>query len=90
MLKRACKKLIRLYQKTLSPDHGPLRRIYPYGCCKYYPSCSEYTIRAIEHRGIARGVGLGFVRILRCNPFCDGGIDLSYKKNAREVSKESI
>jgi len=68
-------KAIRLYQRTLSPDHGPLRRLYPDGYCRFSPTCSEYTAGAIEKHGFCLGVGLGFWRILRCNPWCRGGYD---------------
>lgn len=67
--------LIRLYQKTLSPDHGLLRHKYPHGFCKYAPSCSEYTRISIEKHGIFRGVAKGAWRILRCNPWSSGGVD---------------
>lgn len=42
--------------------------------CKYYPTCSEYTKQAIEKYGAFKGVFLGFVRILKCNPFSKGRI----------------
>jgi putative membrane protein insertion efficiency factor len=67
---------INIYQKTLSPDHGPLRAHYPHGFCKYYPSCSEYTKQSVEKHGIY-GLYLGFLRIIKCNPFSKGGIDLA-------------
>ena len=44
-------------------------------CCKYYPSCSEYTKQAISKYGTIRGVFLGIKRIIRCNPFSKGGYD---------------
>lgn len=72
-------KAIRLYQATISPNHGPLAR-NPITGCRFYPSCSEYTIRAINERGAILGSLLGAWRILRCNPFSAGGIDESYKK----------
>ena len=68
--------LIRLYQYTLSLDHGPLRRqLAPQGYCKFSPSCSEYTYQAIAAYGVFRGFGLGGSRILRCNPWSNGGDD---------------
>ena len=68
--------MIRLYQKTLSFDHGWLSLFFPYGYCRYEPSCSQYTYEAIEKRGIFSGLVLGAWRILRCNPFSHGGIDM--------------
>jgi len=43
--------------------------------CKYYPSCSEYMKQAIEKYGCFKGVSLGIIRILKCNPFSKGGYD---------------
>lgn len=67
--------LINIYQKTISPDHGVFKHNHPNGFCKYYPSCSEYTKQAVEKYGIL-GLFKGFYRILRCNPWSQGGIDL--------------
>lgn len=67
--------LIRLYQKTLSPDHGIVKVIFPYGYCKYQPTCSEYGYQAIEKFGLIKGIPLTLWRILRCNPFSKGGHD---------------
>ena len=43
--------------------------------CRFYPSCSEYMMTAIERFGIIKGIGLGLKRIGRCHPGCEGGID---------------
>ena len=43
--------------------------------CKYYPTCSEYTKLAIDKYGSIRGIFLGCIRILKCNPFSKGGYD---------------
>jgi len=59
--------LLRLYQLTLSPLFGP--------CCRFYPSCSEYMIGAIQRHGAARGMFLGIARLAKCHPFHSGGID---------------
>lgn len=67
---------IRLYQKTLSPDHGPIKHFYPHGYCKYYPTCSQYGYEVIKKRGIFIGSVKAVWRILRCNPWSKGGIDL--------------
>lgn len=58
---------IRLYQRGLSP-------LLPRSC-RYEPSCSQYAIDAIRVFGIARGTVLAGWRLLRCNPFSDGGFD---------------
>ncbi len=64
-----------IYQKTLSPDHGPLKALFPYGYCRFHPTCSEYTKQTIYKRGLTIGILKGSWRILRCNPFSKGGID---------------
>jgi uncharacterized protein len=67
--------LIKLYQRSLSPDHGPRRLLYPFGYCRYHPTCSEYAIDALRKHGLVGG-GLKTVwRLLRCNPFSKGGYD---------------
>lgn len=43
--------------------------------CKYYPTCSEYTIQAIEKYGCIKGAYYGAKRIIRCNPISKGGYD---------------
>lgn len=67
--------LIKLYQKTLSPDHGYVSVLFPYGYCKFRPTCSEYSYSALEKYGLLRGIPLAMWRILRCNPCSKGGID---------------
>ncbi len=74
-MRKAALFMIRVYQKTLSPDHGPLSRKYPHGFCRFHPSCSEYSYQAIKKYGIIKGVGKGFWRIARCNPWSKGGND---------------
>lgn len=60
--------MIRFYRKYLSGMKG--------GCtCKYYPTCSQYGLEAIEKYGALKGGALEVWRILRCNPFSKGGYD---------------
>ena len=63
-------KLIQFYQKRISPI---IKRCGI--CCKYYPTCSEYTKQAILKYGSFKGIGLGMKRIIKCNPFSKGGYD---------------
>jgi uncharacterized protein len=58
---------IRIYQRLISPAFGDR--------CRYYPSCSEYAVQAIQSYGILRGLVLAGWRILRCNPWSHGGVD---------------
>ena len=66
---------IRLYQRTLSLDHGWLGFLFPDGYCQYHPSCSEYTHQAISRFGLIKGGKLAVWRVIRCNPWSKGGID---------------
>ncbi len=43
--------------------------------CRYFPSCSEYGIEAVEKKGVVKGLYLTFKRIIRCHPFAKGGYD---------------
>ncbi len=63
------------YQKTLSFDHGPLRKIFPFWGCRFHPTCSQYTYEAISKYGIFKGSCLGLRRIIRCTPLSKGGYD---------------
>jgi len=67
-------KMIRVYQKIFSPDHGIFSSVLPYGC-RFRPTCSEYSYQAIEKYGIMKGGFLGLKRLLRCHPFSRGGYD---------------
>lgn len=68
-------KAITLYQRTLSPDTGMFRVFFPFGFCRYHPTCSEYTKQAIARHGAVKGLGKGAWRITRCNPYTRGGFD---------------
>ncbi|MBU4342523.1 MAG: membrane protein insertion efficiency factor YidD [Candidatus Omnitrophica bacterium] len=70
-LKKLVKNSIKFYHNYLSP--------LTLCQCRYHPSCSQYTIDAIDGRGIFFGLLKGAARILRCNPFFPGGHD-PYKK----------
>lgn len=67
--------LIKIYQRTLSPDHGIFKARWPHGFCRYYPSCSQYAIESIIANGLFRGSWQGIKRIIRCNPFAQPGVD---------------
>ncbi len=74
-MRRLLQYLIRLYQNTLSLDHGPLRRLTTQPRCKFHPTCSQYAHDAIGRFGVFKGVYLGVKRIFRCHPWTIGGID---------------
>ena len=67
-MKRVLLALIRFYRRELSP-----RKRRP--CCRYFPTCSQYAVTAIERYGAIKGGRLAAWRILRCNPFSKGGYD---------------
>ena len=68
MIRKLSISLIHFYQKFLS-------RLKPYPTCKYIPTCSCYACEAIEKNGVIIGSLLAIWRILRCNPFSNGGYD---------------
>lgn len=74
VLRSSALMLIKVYQKTLSPDHGLLRGLTLYGC-RFHPTCSEYGYAAIEKYGLIKGCWKIFKRIMRCHPFTKGGYD---------------
>lgn len=59
--------LIKFYRKYISPLKPP--------CCRFYPTCSEYAIEALEKYGALKGSYMSIKRILRCHPFNPGGYD---------------
>ena len=67
MIKKLLIYPIKFYQKHISPGSRPR--------CRFYPTCSQYAIEAIEKRGAVVGSLLAIYRILRCNPLCKGGYD---------------
>ncbi len=67
--------VLRLYQKTLSFDYGIFKYLFPYGHCRFHPTCSQYAIQAIIKYGIIKGGIKACWRVLRCNPFNKGGFD---------------
>jgi putative membrane protein insertion efficiency factor len=66
-MRRLTMGLIVIYQRTVSPLLGP--------ACRFVPSCSQYTLEAVEKYGSLRGVWMGARRIARCHPFHAGGYD---------------
>jgi len=56
-----------IYQRCVSPFLGPR--------CRFYPTCSTYAAAVIRRFGIIRGGWLALSRLVRCNPWCEGGVD---------------
>ena len=59
--------ILKFYKTTVSPFLPP--------ACRFTPTCSEYTMQAVEKYGAFRGTWMGAKRILRCQPFSKGGFD---------------
>ena len=66
-MKWLIRKLIRGYQLAVSPLLGQR--------CRFYPTCSQYTLEAVETHGVLRGLWLGVRRVAKCHPFHPGGFD---------------
>lgn len=67
---------VKLYRKFISPLFPPT--------CKYYPTCSAYSLEALEKHGFFKGTALTVWRILRCNPWSLGGVDYVPDRLTRE------
>ena len=65
-MKKVVLNLLVFYKKHISRGNN----------CRFIPSCSEYTYEAVDKYGIAKGLTMGFWRVLRCNPLSKGGVDL--------------
>ncbi|MGV6850572.1 MAG: membrane protein insertion efficiency factor YidD [bacterium] len=70
-------KLLRFYQLFISPLLG--------NRCRFYPTCSQYMIEAIQIHGVLRGILLGLKRLGRCQPFCEGGVDPVPELNSKKT-----
>lgn len=72
--------IIKFYRRFLSPVKGMFYHIFSPGAaehvgCRFYPTCSQYAIEAVEKYGAFKGSIMAGSRILRCNPFNKGGYD---------------
>ncbi|MBE6605721.1 MAG: membrane protein insertion efficiency factor YidD [Ruminococcaceae bacterium] len=74
-MKNICIIILKIYQKYISPLKKP--------CCRFTPTCSSYAIEAFSKRGFFVGLALTVWRVLRCNPFCNGGYDPVPEKNKK-------
>ncbi len=75
-MKKALMSIIRFYQRRISPLFGPK--------CRYYPTCSQYALEALEEWGAFKGTLLTIRRLMRCNIFFPGGVDPVPKKKEKK------
>ena len=68
MIRKGLILLIKTYKKLISPLLG--------NNCRFYPTCSEYTMESVKKFGVVKGIFLGIKRIIKCHPFNPGGTDL--------------
>jgi putative membrane protein insertion efficiency factor len=73
--------MIKAYQKLISPLLTPR--------CKYYPSCSTYAELAIGEFGI-KGFFMAIRRLVRCNPFSNGGVDYPSKNAIITIRERQV
>ncbi|NYE64060.1 hypothetical protein FHW58_005295 [Duganella sp. 1224] len=66
-MKTVLRFLLRFYQLAISPMMRP--------SCRFYPSCSNYALEALQVHGAARGSWLAVKRVCRCHPWHEGGLD---------------
>lgn len=87
MMKKILMKLIRFYQKHISPATQPT--------CRYHPTCSSYALEAVDKHGALKGGIMSSARILRCNPFVEGGVDkvpdyFTVRRNPENIGEQYL
>ncbi|MDA0347602.1 MAG: membrane protein insertion efficiency factor YidD [Verrucomicrobia bacterium] len=65
--------LVFIYQHVLSPIKNAL--LGPGGCCRFHPTCSEYTLESVKAHGTIKGLYFSIIRLSKCQPFHGGGYD---------------
>jgi putative membrane protein insertion efficiency factor len=84
-MKKALQLPIHVYRKFISPLKPPT--------CRFYPTCSQYALEALEEHGAVKGSWLAAKRIAKCHPFHPGGIvhvPLSAKRKAQEAREKAV
>jgi len=74
--------LVRFYRYFISPLFPP--------SCRHYPTCSQYAIEALDKHGFFKGTYLASVRILKCNPFFEGGYDPVPEKKQKHTEFNNL
>jgi putative membrane protein insertion efficiency factor len=84
-MKKVLQVPIHVYRKFISPLKPPT--------CRFYPTCSQYALEALEEHGAVKGSWLAAKRIAKCHPFHPGGIDKvppSAKRRAEETREQTM
>ncbi|WP_205849098.1 membrane protein insertion efficiency factor YidD [Natronospirillum operosum] len=81
MIKRLLLLLIRGYQRFISPFTPPR--------CRFYPTCSQYAVEALETHGALKGSWLAAKRVVKCHPLHPGGIDLVPGTSRKEPQQDT-
>jgi len=74
--------LLRGYKWAISPMLSP--------ACRYFPSCSEYAMEAVERFGVVRGSAKAAWRVMRCHPLAKGGVDPVVKSESRAIGRPNL
>jgi putative membrane protein insertion efficiency factor len=80
--RNVCVLVLRAYRAAISPLYGDV--------CRYYPSCSHFTLQAIQQYGVIRGIWMGSRRIARCHPWAEGGIDDVPRRSSQRYTLTSF
>lgn len=86
-MKKILMNIIRFYQQHISPATPP--------SCRYYPTCSSYALEAVDKHGALKGGIMSTARIIRCNPFVEGGVDkvpdyFTLRRNPANIGEQYI
>jgi putative membrane protein insertion efficiency factor len=79
-MKKVLQAPIHVYRKFISPLKPPT--------CRFYPTCSQYALEALEEHGAVKGSWLAAKRIVKCHPFHPGGID-KVPPSAKRIAEEA-
>jgi hypothetical protein len=80
-VKRILLAAVRFYKRRVSPGLPP--------SCRFQPTCSDYALEAIDRFGAVRGTAMSAWRLVRCNPFNDGGLDPVPERSAKRSVEHS-
>ncbi|MDF2963099.1 MAG: hypothetical protein K0S39_4834 [Paenibacillus sp.] len=80
-MKRMLRALVLFYRRFISPLKPPT--------CRFYPTCSQYALEALELHGPSKGSWLTVKRVCKCHPFHPGGIDYVPPAGGRNIERKN-